>query len=50
MEFKEYRLRRNPTGPNFLQRKDKIVAALADEIVHGDMDRLPAIRRSKRTL
>ena len=41
---------RNLTGPNFLQRKDKIVAALTHEIEHGDMDRLAAIRRGKRTL
>ena len=41
---------RNLTGPNFLERKDKIVAALAQEIEHGDMDRMAAIRRSKRTL
>lgn len=41
---------KNLTGPNFLQRKDKIVAALAHEIEHGDMDRMAAIRASKRTL
>ena len=41
---------RNLTGPNFLQRKEKIVAALANEIEHGDMDRLAAIRGNKRTL
>ena len=40
----------NLTGPDFLQRKGKIVAALEDEIEHGDMDRLAAIRGSKRTL
>ena len=40
----------NLTGPNFLQRKDKIIAALDHEIRHGDMDRMAAIRRSKRTL
>ena len=40
----------NLTGPNFLQRKDKIIAALDHEIRHGDMDRMAAIRRSKITL
>ena len=40
----------NLTGPNFLQRKDKIIAALDHEIKHGDMDRMAAIRRNKRTL
>ena len=41
---------KNLTGPNFLERKDKIVAALAHEIDHGDMDFLAAVRRGKRTL
>ena len=41
---------KNLTGPNFLQRKDKIVAALAHEIEHGDMDAMAAIRAGKRTL
>lgn len=41
---------KNLTGPNFLQRKEKIVEALTYEIEHGDMDRMAAIRRSKRTL
>ena len=40
----------NLTGPNFLQRKDKIIAALDHEIKHGDMDRMAAIRRNKITL
>ena len=40
----------NLTGPNFLSRKDKIVAALDNAIRHGDMDRLAAYRRNKRTL
>lgn len=40
----------NLTGPHFLARKDKIVAALDSEIKHGDMDRMAAYRRSKRTL
>ena len=41
---------KNLTGPDFLSRKDRIVAALEDEITHGDMDQLAAIRRTKRTL
>ncbi len=40
----------NLTGPNFLARKKKIVAALTHEIEHGDLDRMAAIRSSKRTL
>ena len=40
----------NLTGPDFLKRKGKIVAALDNAINHGDMDRLAAIRRSKRSL
>jgi hypothetical protein len=30
--------------------KDKTVAALENSIRHGDMDRMAAIRRNKRTL
>ena len=41
---------RNLTGPNFLARKDMIVASLAHEIEHGDLDRMALIRKSKRTL
>lgn len=41
---------KNLTGPDFLQRKDKIVEALTYEIEHGDMETMAAIRRSKRTL
>ena len=41
---------RNLTGPNFLKRKDQIVAALDHEIRHGDLNRMAAIRQSKRTL
>ncbi len=41
---------KNLTGPDFLSRKDKIVAALDEEIKHGDMDALTAIRRNKRSL
>ena len=40
----------NLTGPDFLKRKDRIVGALEHEIRHGDMDRLAAYRRNKRTL
>lgn len=38
------------SGPDFLKRKDKIIEALDHEIRYGNMDRLAAIRRSKRTL
>ena len=38
------------TGPDFLKRKESIVAALDHEIRHGDMDMLAAILRNKRTL
>ena len=41
---------KNLTGPDFLGRKDRIVAALDNEIKHGNMDSLAAIRKSKRTL
>ena len=40
----------NLTGPNFLNRKDKIVSALDYAIQRGDMDRMAALRRNKRTL
>ena len=40
----------NLSGPDFLARKEKIVAALDREIKNGDLDRMAAIRRSKRTL
>ena len=40
----------NLTGPDFLGRKEKILAALQSTIDHGDLDRMAAIRRSKRTL
>ncbi len=40
----------NLTGPDFLARKEKIVAALDREIRHGDLEGMAAIRRSKRTL
>ena len=40
----------NLSGPNFLQRKDKIIAVLDNEIKNGNMELLAAIRGSKRTL
>ena len=40
----------NLTGPGFLARKDKIVDALEHQIDHGDLDRMAAFRRNKRTL
>ncbi len=40
----------NLTGPNFLDRKEKIVAALDREIRQGDLDRMAGIRGRKRTL
>ena len=40
----------NLTGANFLQRKDKIIAALDREIRHGDMDIYATIRNRKSTL
>lgn len=41
---------KNLTGPGFLERKTKIIAALDDEIKHGDMDRMAAIRQNKGSL
>lgn len=40
----------NLTGPGFLRRKDRILAALDDAIKHGDQERLAAFRRNKQTL
>ncbi len=40
----------NLTGPHFLQRKKQILAALDHAAEYGDMDRLAALRRQKRTL
>lgn len=40
----------NLSGPDFLKRKEKIIAALKREIEHGDLETMAAIRRSKRTL
>ena len=41
---------KNLTGPGFLKRKSKIVSALDQEIKHGNLDMMAAIRRNKRTL
>ncbi len=41
---------KNLTGPNFLKRKEKIIEALQEEIAHGNLDRMAAIRKNKRTL
>ncbi len=41
---------KNLSGPNFLERKDQILASLEHEIQHGDLDRMAAIRRNKQTL
>ena len=40
----------NLSGPDFLSGKDKIVAALERQIGSGDMDRMAALRRNKKTL
>ncbi|WP_350454339.1 radical SAM protein [Slackia heliotrinireducens] len=40
----------NLSGPNFLARKDDIIASLRNEIDHGDLDTYAAIRRNKVTL
>lgn len=40
----------NLTGPGFLSRKGRILAALNEAIEYGDLDRLAAIRANKRTL
>ena len=41
---------KNLTGPDFLKRKESIIAALDREIEHGDMDAMAMIRKRKRTL
>ena len=41
---------KNLTGPDFLKRKESIIAALDREIEHGDMDAMAMIRNRKRTL
>ena len=40
----------NLTGPDFLARKDAIIAALKDEIEHGDLDRAARVRSMKMSL
>lgn len=40
----------NLSGPGFLTRKDKIIAVLEHQINHGDLGRMAAFRRNKRTL
>jgi len=40
----------NLSGPDFLSGKDKIVAALERQISSGDMDRMAALRRNRKTL
>ena len=40
----------NLTGPDFLKNKERIVQALTYAINHGDLDRMSAVRRNKRTL
>jgi hypothetical protein len=40
----------NLSGPDFLARKERIVAALQHQIDHGNTDRMAAFRRNKRTL
>lgn len=41
---------KNLTGPDFLKRKDAIIASLENEIEHGDLDRMATIRSRKKTL
>ena len=41
---------KNLTGPDFLKRKDSIIASLDHEIRHGDLEQMAAVRSSKRTL
>ncbi len=41
---------KNLTGPDFLKRKNAIIASLENEIENGDLDRMAAIRSRKRTL
>lgn len=40
----------NLTGPDFLRRKPQIISALEQEIEHGDMNRMAAVRKSKVSL
>ena len=41
---------KNLTGPDFLKRKDAIIASLENEIENGDLNRMADIRSRKRTL
>jgi len=41
---------KNLTGPDFLKRRESIVAALDYEIRHGNLDLMASIRRAKQTL
>lgn len=40
----------NLTGPDFLGRKERIIAALRDEIENGDLDRMARVRAMKASL
>lgn len=40
----------NLTGPNFLERKPQMVAALQNELDHGDLERSARLRSLKMTL
>ena len=40
----------NLTGPNFLQRKEKILEKLNQAINYGDEERMATIHRHKKTL
>nr|MCR5020521.1 radical SAM protein [Ruminococcus sp.] len=41
---------KNLTGPDFLKRKNSIIAALEHGISHGDLDAMAVIRSGKRSL
>ena len=40
----------NLTGPDFLGRKDAIIAALRDQIDNSDLDGMARVRAMKRSL
>lgn len=40
----------NLTGPDFLERKPQVVAALHDELERGDLNRMARIRATRTTL
>lgn len=40
----------NLTGPDFLGRKERIIAALRDEVENGDLDRMARVRAMKTSL